>query len=384
MKPKTKGFIGKKEVSGRSPLVVLPSRPPPSLSPSHVIYGSLRFFLQNPSSSVLSLFLPSNHSATAAILPKLRNLSPPLISRQNKLAVTAIQVSDLSENYDDSVLEDVPHLTDFLPNLPVIDKSFGFNTAVEEAHIAINAAHGEVENVENGVGIVELMLMGRYNAKQYFLLFLDILYKLAYAGFIAMYATLASRDVASPLNSHPLLYGDLHSSVLVINPIIFSYQITEFCQRRIWVLLSKVYLKSLTLRQFQIKLDTILVLLMLKMKSRAVLMPNPSDPTYMIRAIPSNASDNIYCTLLAHGAVHGAMAGYTGFTVGPVNSKQAYIPIACVMEKQNKVKLTDRMWARLLASTNQPSFVAYDQERVEKDINNMNITSQTRFNRYFD
>lgn len=48
----------------------------------------------------------------------------------------------------------------------------------------------------------------------------------------------------------------------------------------------------------------------------------------MIRAIASNASDNIYCTLLAHGAVHGAMAGYTGFTVGPVNSKHAYIPIA--------------------------------------------------------
>lgn len=48
----------------------------------------------------------------------------------------------------------------------------------------------------------------------------------------------------------------------------------------------------------------------------------------MIRAIPSNASDNIYCTLLAHSAVHGAMAGYTGFTVGPVNSRHAYIPIA--------------------------------------------------------
>ncbi|KAL5195612.1 ATP-dependent 6-phosphofructokinase 4, chloroplastic [Glycine soja] len=376
MKPKTKGFIGKKEVSGRSPLVVLPSRPPPSLSPSHVIYGSLRFFLQNPSSSVLSLFLPSNHSATAAILPKLRNLSPPLISRQNKLAVTAIQVSDLSENYDDSVLEDVPHLTDFLPNLPVIDKSFGFNTAVEEAHIAINAAHGEVENVENGVGIVELMLMGRYNAKQYFLLFLDILYKLAYAGFIAMYATLASRDVLhSELRHSSLVNSPMNKFLLRIKALVdLLYSVGDP---------NLSYLSSYR-RQFQIKLDTILVLLMLKMKSRAVLMPNPSDPTYMIRAIPSNASDNIYCTLLAHGAVHGAMAGYTGFTVGPVNSKQAYIPIACVMEKQNKVKLTDRMWARLLASTNQPSFVAYDQERVEKDINNMNITSQTRFNRYFD
>lgn len=47
----------------------------------------------------------------------------------------------------------------------------------------------------------------------------------------------------------------------------------------------------------------------------------------MIRAVPSNASDNIYCTLLAQSAVHGAMAGYSGFTVGPVNSRHAYIPI---------------------------------------------------------
>lgn len=46
----------------------------------------------------------------------------------------------------------------------------------------------------------------------------------------------------------------------------------------------------------------------------------------MIRAIPSNAADNVYCTLLAHSAVHGAMAGYTGFTVGPVNGRHSYIP----------------------------------------------------------
>ena len=53
----------------------------------------------------------------------------------------------------------------------------------------------------------------------------------------------------------------------------------------------------------------------------------PSDPTYMIRAIPANASDNIYCTLLAHGAIHGAMAGFSGFIVGPVNNTTCYIPI---------------------------------------------------------
>lgn len=52
-----------------------------------------------------------------------------------------------------------------------------------------------------------------------------------------------------------------------------------------------------------------------------------------------------------------------------------------VTEAQNIVKLTDRMWARLLASTNQPSFVSCEvvQERVGKqlvdDIHNLKITS---------
>ncbi|XP_061359324.1 uncharacterized protein LOC133303430 [Gastrolobium bilobum] len=80
------------------------------------------------------------------------------------------------------------------------------------------------------------------------------------------------------------------------------------------------------------------------------------DPTYMIRAVPSIASDNVYCTLLAHSAVNGAMAGYTGFIVGPVNDRHAYIPFYRINETQKKVVITDRMWARLLSLTNQPSF----------------------------
>lgn len=45
----------------------------------------------------------------------------------------------------------------------VIDKSFGFDTAVEEAQRAINAAHVEAESIENGIGLVKLM--GRYSGK---------------------------------------------------------------------------------------------------------------------------------------------------------------------------------------------------------------------------
>ncbi|KAK4374400.1 hypothetical protein RND71_005077 [Anisodus tanguticus] len=60
-------------------------------------------------------------------------------------------------------------------DIPVIDKSFGFDSAVEEAQRAISAAHVEATSFENGIGLVKLM--GRDS------------------GFIAMYATLASRDV---------------------------------------------------------------------------------------------------------------------------------------------------------------------------------------------
>jgi hypothetical protein len=45
--------------------------------------------------------------------------------------------------------------------MQIIDKSFGFDTAVEEAQRAINAAHVEAESADNGIGVVKLM--GRYS-----------------------------------------------------------------------------------------------------------------------------------------------------------------------------------------------------------------------------
>lgn len=60
-------------------------------------------------------------------------------------------------------------------DIPLIDRSFGFQTACEEAEPFIDAAHVEAESAENGVGIVKLM--GRY------------------CGYIATASSLASRDV---------------------------------------------------------------------------------------------------------------------------------------------------------------------------------------------
>ncbi|KAG5558283.1 hypothetical protein RHGRI_008269 [Rhododendron griersonianum] len=233
----------------------------------------------------------------------------------------------------------------------VIDKSFGFDTAVEEAQRAINAAHVEVESVENGVGIVKLM--GRYS------------------GFIAMFATLASRDVDCCLipESHFYLEGQgglfefieqrvKENGHMVI--VLAEGAGQEYLSQSMHPVDEKDASGNRLLLDVGLWLTQKIKDHFTNVRKMAINLKY-IDPTYMIRAIPSNASDNIYCTLLAQSAVHGAMAGYTGFTVGPVNSRHAYIPISRVTETHNVVKVTDRMWARLLASTNQPSFLQNEE-----------------------
>ncbi|CAH9116742.1 unnamed protein product [Cuscuta europaea] len=251
-------------------------------------------------------------------------------------------------------------------DIAVIDKSFGFDTAVEEAQRAINAAHVEVESVENGVGIVKLM--GRYS------------------GSIAMHATLASRDVDCCLIPESPFYLEGRGGLF------------EFIEARlrenghIVIVLAEGAGQDYVAQSMhaaderdasgnRLLLDSGLWLTQ-KTKDHFTTALNMAinmkyiDPTYMIRAIPSNGSDNIYCTLLAQSAIHGAMAGYTGFTVGPVNGRHAYIPISQVTETQNTVKLTDRMWARVLASTNQPSFIQIC-DMVQEKANKKLLTRST-------
>jgi 6-phosphofructokinase 1 len=239
-------------------------------------------------------------------------------------------------------------------DIPVIDKSFGFDTAVEEAQRAINAAHVEAESNENGIGFVKLM--GRYS------------------GYIAMYATLASRDVDCCLIPESPFYLEGEGGLF------------EFIERRLKdhghmvIVLAEgagqdLMCKSMESTPMDASGNKLLkdVGLWLSQsikdhfkKNKMVMNLKYIDPTYMIRAVPSNASDNVYCTLLAQSAVHGAMAGYTGYTSGLVNGRQTYIPFYRITETQNNVVITDRMWARLLSSTNQPSFLGPKDTSEEK------------------
>ncbi|KAL5229765.1 hypothetical protein ABZP36_028541 [Zizania latifolia] len=240
-------------------------------------------------------------------------------------------------------------------DIAIIDKSFGFDTAVEEAQRAIDSAHVEACSAENGIGLVKLM--GRYS------------------GFIAMYATLASRDVDCCLIPESPFYMDGEGGLL-------QYIEKRLKENKHMVIVvaegagQDLIAKSLSTSEQQDASGNKLLLdiglwLTHKIKdyfkSKNVEMTiKYIDPTYMIRAIPSNASDNVYCTLLSHSAIHGAMAGYSS-TVGMVNGRHTYIPFYRVTSTRNKVNITDRMWARLLSSTNQPSFISPKDIDVAKE-----------------
>lgn len=230
----------------------------------------------------------------------------------------------------------------------IIDRSFGFQTAVEMAQQAISAAHVEAESAVNGIGLVKLM--GRST------------------GHIALHATLSSRDVDCCLIPEMEFYlegkGGLVEfldnrlkenghAVLVVaegagqNMIPRTAAQTEerdesgnlvFLDVGSWL---KTELKKWWARDHPGELFTVKYI----------------DPTYMIRAVPANATDNLYCTLLAHSAIHGVMAGYTGFVSGPINGNYAYIPLEDVAQATNAANTKDHKWAWVRTVTNQPDFV---------------------------
>jgi 6-phosphofructokinase 1 len=73
----------------------------------------------------------------------------------------------------------------------------------------------------------------------------------------------------------------------------------------------------------------------------------------------ANGADSLYCQQLAMDAVHGCMAGYTGFSVGLVNRRSVLIPIPqLVASSPRNMNPQGDTWGRVLALTGQPSNIA--------------------------
>jgi 6-phosphofructokinase 1 len=71
------------------------------------------------------------------------------------------------------------------------------------------------------------------------------------------------------------------------------------------------------------------------------------DPSYTVRSVAANAADSLYCMQLAQNAVHGAMAGFTGFSVGLCNNRMVWLPIPELVATSPRVmNRHGRTWER--------------------------------------
>ncbi|KAL0431858.1 UNVERIFIED_CONTAM: ATP-dependent 6-phosphofructokinase, chloroplastic [Sesamum radiatum] len=223
-----------------------------------------------------------------------------------------------------------------------MDKTFGFDTAVEEAQRAIYSAYIEAHSAYRGIGIVKLM--GRSS------------------GFIAMQASLASGQIDICLI--PEVPFNLHGPQGVLSHLKYLLEtkgsaVVCVAEGAGQDLLKKT---NATDASGNIILGDIGAHIQQETKKFFKEVGFPADvkyidPTYMIRAGRANASDGILCTVLGQNAVHGAFAGYSGITVGICNTHYVYFPIPEVITEPKVVDPNSRMWHRCLTSTGQPDFI---------------------------
>jgi 6-phosphofructokinase 1 len=77
------------------------------------------------------------------------------------------------------------------------------------------------------------------------------------------------------------------------------------------------------------------------------------DPSYHIRSVAANASDAVFCHLLAEYAVHAAMAGKTNLAIGYWNNFFTHVPIALATEERRMVSLDGALWRGVISATQQ-------------------------------
>ena len=78
------------------------------------------------------------------------------------------------------------------------------------------------------------------------------------------------------------------------------------------------------------------------------------DPSYLVRSVPANAHDSIYCMQLAQNAVHAGMAGKTGALVGCWNDEITHVPLKLATSRAKRLSPEDSLWLNVLEATGQP------------------------------
>ncbi len=223
----------------------------------------------------------------------------------------------------------------------LVSKTFGFDTAVDMACQAIRCAHTEAIGAPNGIGLVKVM--GRHS------------------GFIAAAATTALREVNFclipeadfDLEGENGLLASLerrlkargHAVIVVAEGAGQRYVMGDHIERdesgNIKLGDIGIFLRDTFKKYFKSKgMDAYVRYI---------------DPSYIIRSVPANVDDRLYCGVLGQNAVHAAMAGKTAMMVSLWNDKYVHVPITEAIKRRKQVNLNSRFWLNVLESTGQSS-----------------------------
>ena len=232
-------------------------------------------------------------------------------------------------------------------DLNLVDKTFGFDTAISEAVHAIQCAHVEAKGAPMGIGLVKLM--GRQS------------------GHIAVHAALAQNDANFVLI--PEVPFDLHGEKGFLKALETRLRQRGHCVILVAEGAGQEFFfqeadKIETDASGNLKLSDIGVYLKGAIEEYFQKIGFPAnlkyiDPSYMIRSVPANASDSIYCGALGQYAVHAGMCGKTGMLVGRFRGEYVHLPLQTVMSGK-KVDPAGNIWMRVIESTGQPMVMKND------------------------
>ncbi len=226
-------------------------------------------------------------------------------------------------------------------DLNLIQKTFGFDTAISESVKAIQCAHVEAKGAPNGIGLVKIM--GRQS------------------GHIAAGAALAQSDVNIVLI--PEVPFDLEGENGFLRILEKRLHVSSHCVILVAEGAGQEHLRKVgqvieTDASGNPRLLDIGLFLKAKiedyfLKKNIEVNLKYIDPSYTIRSVPANASDSMYCGALGQYAVHAGMAGKTGMLVGLMKDEYVHLPLKMVTSG-TKVDTGGNVWMRVLETTGQP------------------------------
>jgi len=225
-------------------------------------------------------------------------------------------------------------------DIAFVYKTFGFDTAVGVVREALQAAHTEATGAPNGIGMVKVM--GRDS------------------GFIAAYGTLASLEVNFCLI--PEVDFDLEGEGGLLSHLEDRVRrrghaviiVAEGAGQRLFESASSASDDSGNVLHQDIGLFLKDEINAHFKKTDLAISLKYIDPSYIIRSVPANAADAIFCENLARNAVHAGMAGKTDIVIGLWHGMYVHLPIELVTTSRKTINPESYLWRNVVGATGQP------------------------------